>query len=411
MLRIMTCAVLVFGLWPVAAQAQAGLLPAKSDVAGSRAQPEFDPLGIRLGPWLAKASVRIDNGYDDNLFGTATQKEGDGFVIVSPSLSVVSDWARHGLDFSAKGGLTRYYSHPRQRSDEYVLRAGGRLELGSTTIVAANASTSLNSERNAANGAPLSTGKPSQYHDTSYQIAVSEDLSPVRLGIALSHGRTRYNDLVNSNGRRITQAFRDSNRWALQGSAIYAPTDVAALGVTAQVQRTDSHFSDRAGTSFSIAGSGAIDLGMIRIEGELGYLQRIYTRSALRDFNGPSYSGTASWYPTSLLAFSVSARRTLENSGNPGVGVIVSQNYRAEASFELLRNFVIQAEVSEKRQNFREIGTRSAIHAQEVKGEYRFNRSVAIGAYARHECRDSTDPSRVRSFCTILTGASLTFRR
>ena len=97
----------------------------------------------------------------------------------------------------------------------------------------------------------------------------------MRLGMALTHGRTRYNDLVDINGRRITQAFRDSNRWSLQGSAVYAPTDVAALGVTAQVQRSDSRISDRAGTSFSIAGRGAIDLGTIRIEGELGYLQRI----------------------------------------------------------------------------------------------------------------------------------------
>lgn len=411
MFRKMTCAVLACGLWPILAYAQAGLLPSKDDVAGNRPQPEFDPLGIRLGPWLAKASLRIDNGYDDNLFGSATAKKGDGFVILSPSLSVASDWTRHGVDFSGKGGFTRYYSHARQRSDEYALHAGGRLDLGYTTTVAVNASTSLNSERNGTNGAPLSTGEPSQYHDTSYQISVSEDISPVRLGLALTHGRVRYNDLVDINGKRITQAFRDSNRWSLQGSARYAPTDIAALGITAQIQRSDSHISDRAGTSFSIAGNGAIDLGMIRIEGELGYLQRIYTLSALRNFHGLSYSGIASWYPTALLALSASARRTLENSGNPGVGVIVSQTYRADATYELLRNFLIQAEISEKRQKFREIGTRSAIHAQEVKGEYRFNRSVAIGAYARHECRDSTDPTRVRAFCTILTGASLTIRQ
>ena len=411
MLRKMTCAVLACGLWPILAHAQAGLLPAKDDVAGDRAQPEFDPLGIRIGPWVANASLRIDNGYDDNLFSNRASKEGDGFAIVSPSLSAASDWTRHGLDFSAKGAFTRYYSHARQRSNEYALRAGGRLELGNNTTVTASTSASLNSERNGANGAPLPTGRPSQYHDTSHQISIAHDLSAVRLGMALSHGQVRYNNLVDINGRRITQAFRDSSRWSLQGTAVYAPTDIAALGVTAQVQRSDSRLSDRAGTSFSIAGKGAADFGLIRIEAELGYLQRHYTKSALRDFHGLSYSGTASWYPTALLAFSASARRTLENSGNPGVGVIVSQNYRAEASYELLRNFLIQAEVLEKRQNFREIGTRSAIHAQEVKGEYRFNRSVAIGAYARHECRDSTDPSRVRAFCTILTGASLTFRR
>lgn len=411
MFRNMTSAMLAFMLWPAMAQGQSTLLAPKENVAGNRAQPEFDPPGIRLGPWLANASLRVDNGYDDNLFGTGAAKEGDGFIILSPSLSAASDWGRHGLDLSAKGAFTRYYSHPRQRSNEYALRAGGRLNIGKATTVAASASSALNSERNGATGAPLSTGEPSQYQDTSFEASATQDLSPVRIGLTLSHSTLRYNDLVDINGRRIAQGFRDTDQWSVQGAAVYAPTDIAALGLTAQVQRSDSRVSDRAGTSFSVAGKGAADLGMIRIEGDLGYLQRRYTRSALRDFSGLSYSGTASWYPTALLGLKASVRKTLENSGNPGVGVIVSHLYRAEVTYEFLRNFLIQAEISEKRQNFREIGTRSALHAQEVKGEYRFNRSVAIGAYARHECRDSTDPTRVRAFCTILTGASLTFRQ
>lgn len=411
MLRKVACALLATAIAPVAAYGQSGLLAAKIDVAGSRAQPEFDPVGIRLGPWVANAGLRIDTGYDDNLFGSRTMKVGDGFVILSPSLSAASDWARHGFDFSATGTFVRYYNHARQRSNEYALRAGGRMDLGDAATLAASASTSLNSERNGANGAPLTTGKPSQYHDTTQQVSLAHDFSALRLGFAFTHGEVRYTHLVGADGRRTSQAFRDSNHWSVQGSAVYAPTDIAALGLTARFQRTDSRLSDRAGNSFSVAGKAAADLGMIRIEGELGYLQRRYTRSALRDFAGLSYSGTANWYPTPLLSLSASARRTLENSGNPGVGVIVSQIYRAEASYEFLRNFLIQAEISEKRQKFREIGARSAIHAQEVKGEYRFNRSVAIGAYARHECRDSTDPGRVRAFCTILTGASLTFRR
>ncbi len=411
MFRKMTCALLVCATWPTMVYAQANLLPPKEDVAGNRTQQEFDPIGIRLGPWVAKASLSINSGYDDNLFGTATKKEGDGFVIVSPSLSVASDWTRHGLDLSAKGAFTRYYSHARQRSSEYALHAGGRLDLGDATTFSATTSTSLNSERNVANGAPLSTGRPSQYRDTTQQITLTQDLSPLRLGLIVSHGEVRYKDLVGINGSRSSQAFRDADQWSVQTSAVYATTDLAALGITAKYQRSDARQSDRAGNSYSISGRGAADFGMIRIEAEAGYLQRRYKRSALRDFNGLSYSGTISWYPTSLLSLSAATQKTLENSGNPGVGVIVSRAYRADASYEILRNLLFKIEISEKRQNFREIGTRSAIHVQEAKGEYRFNRSVAIGAYARHECRDSTDTSRVRAFCTILTGASLTIRR
>lgn len=397
--------------WHAPAHAQSAVLPPKKDVAGTRPQPEFDAAGIRLGPWVARPSLRMDTGYDDNLFGTPSAKTGDGYVILSPALALGSDWAQHGLDLSARGDFTRYYNHKKQRSNEYALRAGGRLDLGGTTTLVASTSTSLLSERNGANGAPLSTGRPSQFQDTNGKLAISQDLSHVRLSLAATHGQIRYNDLIRTDGSRVSQSFRDSNQWSAQGTVLYAPTDIAALGITASYQRNDADNANRSGDSISIAGKGGVDLGMIRIEGEAGYLQRHYNHSALRNFNGLSYSGAASWYPTSLLSLTIGLEKNLENSGNPGVGVIVSRRYHAEMRYELLRNLVIDVAISEKRQNFREIGAHAATHTQEAKGEYKFNRSVAIGAYARHECRDSTRASNGRGFCSILTGVSLIYRR
>ncbi|MCH4151888.1 MAG: outer membrane beta-barrel protein [Sphingobium sp.] len=385
-------------------------LPAKQDVAGARSQPEFDPVNIRLGPWILAPALRIDSGYDDNLFGTASSKVGDGFAIFAPSLKVNNDWGQGGVDLAASGIFTRYFRHGRQHSNEFNLGGAGHIEFGRMRL-SASVARSLTSERHGTNGAPLSVGKPSQFYSFSQKIQIAQDLSPVRLSMQAEHGRISYADLEIAGGGRASQAFRDSTSWTFRGGALYQPTDLAAIGLFAQYQRADSPISTRANTLWNVGASGAIDLGLIRIESEAGYLRHGYKNSAFRNFHGFAYSGHVSWYPTPLLTVSLSGRRTLENSGVPSVGVIVSRSAKAEIEYELLRNLLVQLSASRKWQNYREIRSQATSHNEELTGEYRFNRTVAIGAYAKHECRDSANTAVIRNFCATLAGLSLTLRR
>lgn len=411
MLRLLACVLLLTAAsFSVHALADTSLLPAKQDVAGARGQSEFDPVNIRLGTWIVSPVLRLDGGYDDNLFGTATNGTGDGFYIVSPTLNVKSDWGRNGLDFMANGIFTRYLDHPKQKSNEYDIHGGGQLDMGRVRL-SASAAVALTSERRGANGAPLSSGRPSQFRSVAQKVQIEGDISPVRLSLQADHSRISYTDLALLDGRRASQSFRNSDQWSLRGGATYQPTDITALGLFALYRHSDSVVSSRANELISAGSSGAVDLGLVRIEVEAGYMWQRYRHSTLRNFNGLTYAGTASWYPTPLLTIRLSGRRSLENSGSSSVGVIVSRSAKADIDYELLRNFLINLNVSRKWQNFREIRSHALSRSEELKGEYKFNRTVAIGAYARHECRDSSDTAVIRNFCATLAGLSLTFRR
>jgi len=387
-----------------------GLLPPRADVAGSRPQPEYDALNIRAGPWIVAPLLRADAGYDSNLFGTRQNPEADGFLILSPRLGLRSDWARHALNFAASGTFTRYIDHPRQKSDEHSLSAGGQLDFG-RAVVSASVSDSLISERRGANGAPLSLGKPSQYRLMAQRVDVHGDMAPLALNLSAGHETTRYSDLELPDGSILSQAFRDSNLWSVQGGAVYAPSDIAAVGLAARLQHGEAKATGRSNTQLAVDGRIAIDTGMFRVEADAGYLRRSFANPALKDFAGFVWSCSVAWYPTTLLTLTAKTGRTLENSAIPAVGAIDGRSWRVQADYELLRNFVLTADYGQRRQKFPEIGRRTLLRSAEIKGEYRFNRSVAIGGYAQHECRDSSDTTLIRRYCGSLVGISLTFRR
>lgn len=393
-------------------QAWAGddLLPARTDVAGSRPQTEFDPLGVRIGTLIASPQLRVDSGYDTNLFGSKTAPTGDGYVLVAPSIALRSDWTLHGVNLGATGTLTRYISHARQRSNEYALHGGGHFDLG-MLVVSGAASHSLISERHGVNGAPLSVGRPSQYKSTTQSMNASYDLAPLLLSLSASHEKIAYNDLQLSDGTVASQDFRDADQWSVEGKITYAPSDVAALAIRGRWQHARAKISARTNDKIEFAVSHSADVGMFRGAGTIGYLRQNFSNPQFRDFQGIVYQGQVSWYITPLLTISASGGRSLENSGVPTVGLVTTYSIGAHADYELMRNFIVTAEASDRRQYFSEIAQRTHMRSQEIKGEYRFNRTVAIGAYGRHECRDSSDTSQIRGFCGSLIGLSLTLKQ
>src|SRR4051794_404066 len=55
----------------------------------SRAHPDYDPLGTRLGTFVLRPQLEQGFGYDDNVFG-GTSKRGSWLVGTRPSLLVNS---------------------------------------------------------------------------------------------------------------------------------------------------------------------------------------------------------------------------------------------------------------------------------------------------------------------------------
>lgn len=396
------------GLWHPA-RAQEPVLPPRADTPGTRPQPDYDPLGIRIGSWKADAAIRLTQGFDSNLFGEEEAPDADGYAVLAPSLTVRSDWSQHEVSAAARGTFTRYYDTPRLATDEYSAGIGSVLDFGRVSF-RSRSTFSRTAERRGENGAPLSFGRPSLFRVDGQSMELRADFAPFLMSVTGSHADISYSDIRLSDGTAVSQDFRNARDLSAALRVAVAPTDRSAIGVSGEYSHSRNRRSARSSESVRLSGLAGVDIGMIRVEAEAGWLRKSFDNPAFRDFSGLTYSGTLAWYVTPLLTIGIDARRRLENSGNPLVGVVQSRSWAGHADYELLRNLLFRAAYRQRHQRYPEIAVSAVSRTAELTGEYKFNRSVAIESYIRVERRESTDSTRIRSFRAVLGGISLTWR-
>src|SRR3954468_11294057 len=96
------------------AQAASGI--SRQDVergvtVASRQRRDYNPLGVRLGAFTLNGLIDGGPGFDSNLEGTKTNKKSDGFMDEAASVSLDSDWTRHGVGVSGSMDSRQYFSN------------------------------------------------------------------------------------------------------------------------------------------------------------------------------------------------------------------------------------------------------------------------------------------------------------
>src|SRR5258708_6404154 len=85
----------------------------------SRARPDFDPLGTRLGSFVLHPRLEEGLGYDSNVFGGSSPR-GSWVVGTHPSLLVGSDWSRNSLGLYVGIDDVRTVDQPRQSRTDWT---------------------------------------------------------------------------------------------------------------------------------------------------------------------------------------------------------------------------------------------------------------------------------------------------
>ena len=103
-----------------------------------RPKPELDPLGVRAGGFLIFPKVELGTTYDDNVFATENNKEGDFLFQVLPTVTVESDFNRHLLRFSAGADVARYVDNTSENYIDYFFTGGGRYDVTGDASLSTN---------------------------------------------------------------------------------------------------------------------------------------------------------------------------------------------------------------------------------------------------------------------------------
>src|SRR5262245_36529160 len=92
-------------------------------------QPLREPRGLHAGGFLVFPRLEIAERYDDNIFATKENRESDFATIISPSLSIESNWTRHGRRLQAFVQFSRFAEHQTEDTEQGGVNLTGRLDI------------------------------------------------------------------------------------------------------------------------------------------------------------------------------------------------------------------------------------------------------------------------------------------
>ncbi len=368
-----------------------------------RARPVYDPLGIRLGSFLAYPSARLGETFDSNVFATTNNTKDDFYTTFSPSIAVRSDWNVHSVALQASSQTKRYISQVSENLTNFAVSGDGRLDILRNIYVRGGAGYQLLHEDRSSPDTVNGT-KPVEYHVTSANLGYVHEAGRLGARVDATVDSYSFNDTTSGTGATIVQRDRDRIVYAITPRVSYEIVPgyhafVQASGNARNyVRRTDVNGFHRNSHGYEVDLGTAIDFTHL-INGEVfaGYLSQLYDDPRLKDENGFGFGGNLLWNVTQLTSLRATLARTIEETTQFATGVggnFDSSGYlqtalKLTAEHELLRNVLLSAYVSYVNSDFQGISRTDDQYETNVEGRYLLNRNLSLNADLTYTKRDS----------------------
>jgi hypothetical protein len=367
-----------------------------------RAREDFDPLGVRLGAFRLDAAAELGLGYDDNVFGTRNNREGDAFTDLGAEAGVRSDWSTHALGLTGRVQQRRYLDNGSLDWTDYALGAFGRYDVTPDTNV------------------QLILNRVQEHLDVSNVDLQQGDVRrpvPYTYNEAQLQGQTRFNRLgvlVLGNWRGYSYDDVDLGQAPAPGAprpGDYSRFDFdsaqVALGlayelapgrnvtlITRYQDITYDNSAERARDSQTweaLAGFTYDFDGIWAFRGALGFRERDYEGPQLPNLSGPAFEAEVTYQPTLLTTFSAGFRRTIEESiRNDAVAYTLTRG-QVRVDHEYLRNVILSAELGADRREYEQPDEKALDAYGLLQARWLINRTVSlVGSYQHTRRLDAT---------------------
>ncbi len=367
---------------------------APGQTVADRAQPEYDPIGVRLGSFVLFPQFAVTARHDDNVYFD-TEARTDWVAVFSPTLRLESDWSNHRLSVDAGADVKRYNRLYQEDAERLWLDALGRLDITRDTKLTLQASTLTDRE---SRGSPDDAfgEEPAKYRQNTTRLSFEH--RPGRLFLQ-GHGQFRtldYDDVRTSSGATINNDDRDRDETELSLTVGYeiTPQYDAFVRYVRGKRDYDAAVDDagrnRDSTSDALLFGVALDIsGVVQGEVALGAQRYDYDDSRFDDTTSATAEGLIYWHLTPLTSATFQIARSIGETTATGSSGYVSDTLGAKVEHELLRNLLLEASATFSRADYEEIDRSDDTWRWTISGEYRLDRNVFFGAGFEREVRSS----------------------
>jgi len=368
-----------------------------------RPQPQYDPVPLRLGRIALTPRATARALYDSNIFASG---EATGDLILRPAAGADAEWASGSLAVEADADVERrqYLDHGAQSTTDYGLGAALRYAPRRNTALFAGARIGRETESLADPSAPLNSRRPVQYDILSSFVGAARGFNRLRVAGRLSAEDRRFGDGVDAFGDPIDQGFRNRSLLTAEVAMEYALGPNRSLFALVSANRRDYRnrpaldpvrdsrgYRVEAGASFMLT-------PLIRGRIGAGYFSQDFESPLFSTVSGLAVRGRLEYLVTQLVTLSLTASRGVEESSTLGSGAFVATRIGMQADYELFRNLILSASVSEERDRFQDLDRRYAIRRAGLSADYRLSPRFRIDAEYEARDQDSRGAALGRDF-------------
>jgi hypothetical protein len=371
--------------------------PLEDESVLGRPRPELDPLGVRLGGFLAFPSVALGASYDSNVLRKDSDAQHDWVFEMTPAFNLRSNWVRHYLAARASATRYRYSRLSSENRTEWNASAGGRLDiLTGFNLSGAGSYESTFEERTSRDQA--GAARPTPYTRSGARAALS--YNPFRLGFQLGGELEHYDyghtELVpEEGGGERNNDDRNRDVYSAYATALYefSPGYGAFIRPSYEKRVYDLDTGRAAGRdSDAYKIDGGVSLLLTRLisgEAYLGYINYDFEGVNFQDLSGLNYGAQIRWFPTELITVHLNASRTPNATTITGASVGDDRYVSVGADYELLRNVIVQGSVAYTDSRFSGTERRDEDFGAQLGVRYLMNRYLTANLRIARTTRSS----------------------
>lgn len=362
----------------------------------AQAQTANGGQGMPLGGFRLYPTVTFGANYDDNIYRTQTATVSDYYFNENPAFTLQSQWGRHSLALFGALNAYQYSKRSTENHLDWNIGGDGRLDMLRGMDFTGGGSYAVQHEARTSANQPNFAKNPTKYAMTNANAAF--EYHPYHFGFKLGGTYVHYNydptDLIGGLVLSNTDRNRDEYGAYAKGSYEFSPGYAMFVQGNYRNVHYDQKF-DRSGQQRSNHGysvNAGLDMAITRlIQGQIfvGYLDETY-KGTLPNISGFNFGANVDWYPTPLLAFHLTASRTLNGTTVAGASAQDDQAVRLAADYKFRRTVTLGAYVGYRDSNFNGSARHDKYTDAGANVTYDMNPYIGIQARYDYETRNSS---------------------
>jgi len=386
------------------------------DAAGTRSQPAYDALGIRLGSFLLYPTMSTSAAFDSNVFARSVARQSDASVTVVPALTLRRTAPGQELSLDANARLRRYATLISQDDEQYRVDAAGRFQVGDgATIVSGHAAWSSETATRGTFENGLQTGDPLKKETVNGEFSVQHRFNRLTARIGASGQRFVFDDVRLAGGSVLDQSYRNGVQFGSSVGLSYQLGPRVSAQVQGSIQKFDyddpNLITSRDATGYSMTAGGSYEVTrLFYFDFGVGFRKHNFKNVLFSDSSGLALQSSLRWYPSPLLSVRFDISQATSTNSSALVAAVEVTSAKLGADYELKRNltFTIGSELS--REDYgRNQGT-STFLSFEARLNWKLNRWLRVAPSASFQSRRGSTSAR-QTFDAFRAGLGVTLAR